>query len=212
MHCLIVEDHPVTALGLGLIIKNNFPGWKSITAATVHEAIKCLQTSTHPPIDLMLLDLILPDENGTALLAYLQQEPSMLSVSTIIISSIGDKATMNLCKEYGARGYVPKSKGANQIILALKIVSSGGEYFFDEDETAFSSSNNRLKLSERQKDIVELVLAGYSNKKIAIALDLSEGTVKNYMFHLMRLMDVKSRLEMAMRIREKGYRPRDVAR
>ena len=61
-----------------------------------------------------------------------------------------------------------------------------------------------IKLNSRQRDVVRLVLEGYSNKKIANTLNLSYGTVKNYMFNLMRLLSVNSRLEMAIKFREQG--------
>ncbi|MET0267707.1 MAG: helix-turn-helix transcriptional regulator, partial [Duganella sp.] len=62
-----------------------------------------------------------------------------------------------------------------------------------------------LRFTPRQRDILDLLLIGYSNKQIACALNLSCGTVKNYMFELMRITAVSSRLEMAMKIRDSGY-------
>jgi DNA-binding NarL/FixJ family response regulator len=61
-----------------------------------------------------------------------------------------------------------------------------------------------IRLTSRQRDVAKLVLAGYSNKKISYTLNLSYGTIKNYMFSLMRLLSVNSRLEMVLRIQEQG--------
>ncbi len=214
MHCLILDAHPVTQLGLSLIIEVNFPDWKITTATTVQKAIQTINEKEsrkeNQAVDLFILDVALGEQDGIAFLAYLRAHASAQPISSLVISSFRDQKTISLCRGHGARGYVSKDEGPALIIQAIRTVASGEEYFPNcgviPAHNCPADPASSLKLTTRQRDIVDLVLAGYSNKKIAQALNLSYGTVKNYMFDLMRLLAVNSRLEMATKIRESRYR------
>ncbi|HVK94113.1 MAG TPA: response regulator transcription factor [Noviherbaspirillum sp.] len=214
MHCLIVDDHPVTLLGLNLIVKNHFPEWTVTTATTIQEAM----TSIHAPgqpVDVLLMDLMLNDQNGMTLLMHIQQANLQHPLVSIVVSGSGDAKTIELCKSFGASGFVTKNDAPTVVAQAIRDVISGREYFpvhkQTPSEVRINNFGGSVKLTERQRDIIDLVLAGYSNKKIADTLNISCGTVKNYMFDLMRLFSVQSRLELAIKIQSSNYQSRSAA-
>jgi len=209
MHCLIVDDHPVTLFGIRWLIKTNFPDWKISIAMSIHEANECINATNGHAIDMVLLDLLLEDENGVTFISKLRQNSSTRGIATIVISGIDDEDTIALCKKLGARGYVPKSSGMNQILRVVQAVSVGDEYFYRCDgDKACVSQSNLPTLTSRQHDLLDLLLEGHSNKTIADMLNLRYGTVKNYMFDLMRLLSVRSRLELVAKVRGSGYQIR----
>jgi DNA-binding NarL/FixJ family response regulator len=208
MHCLIVEDHPVTLLGLKLTVKNHFPEFTISTAASPTEAMTCLAAAQ---VDVVLLDLIFEDQNGMTLLAQLQQLRVHTFPRTIVISGSSDAKTIEACKAHGAHGFVAKNTEPGMIAHVIRAVVEGDICFpasANMEERLTDGAGNCIRLTERQRDILDLVLAGYSNKKIAGTLNIGYGTVKNYMFDLMRLFSVKSRLELALKIQSINYKCR----
>lgn len=212
MHCLIVDDHPIALLGLSLVVKDHFPEWRVSTATTVQDAISTFQSASREPIGLAIVDWVVNDQNGFTFLEYLQQCSYSSQTYSIVVSDAKSPDIVALCKAHGANGFISKRTAQTVIAQAIKLVSSGKDYFAQCDKASSPVSLRReggeVKLTERQKDVLDLVLAGYSNKKIANTLNISYGTAKNYMFDLMRLISANSRLELAMKIRESNYQPR----
>lgn len=196
LRCLIIEDHPITLLGLRQLIERNFPSSEIVTAETVHEASKILEQASENPFTLAIVEIMLVGYIGKSALLYLKKMLSTASIPYLVFSSINDRQTMDLCKEFGAHGYVSKRTPESLIAHAISTICNGGK-FFNMDSAVDAKSETSLKLTSRQRDVLDLVIAGYSNKKIAGTLELSYGTVKNYMFDLMRLLNVNSRLELA---------------
>ncbi len=201
MRCLIVEDHPVTLLGLQLVMQHNFPESEVVSAPTVRQANELLDRAGGKAIDIVILEIMLVGHTGVSALMHLKHALLPNDTPCMIFSSVNNHRTINLCKELGAHGYVSKNTPEALIIHAIKTICAGGRCFYTEDSKSSDMLDcDMTKLSARQKDVLELVLAGYSNKKIANTLKLSYGTVKNYMFNLMRLLNVNSRLELAVKL------------
>jgi two-component system nitrate/nitrite response regulator NarL len=212
MRCLIA-DNSISLTGLASIISSNFPDWEILLARTVNEAIDCMRVTEDALISLVLVDLIKQDQGAFRLLEYISKrigkQGPFPPISTIVISEADDRNTIASCKARGAQGFVSKSGDIANLVLAVRTVISGYQFFPDDEAHTDGFHMLRLpRMTERQQDLLDLVLAGYSNKQIAATLGLSYGTVKNYMYDLMRLMGVVSRLEMALKSREDGYVPR----
>lgn len=163
MRCLIVDDHPVTLLGFRLVIEHYFPGWTVSAVSTGNEAIRHLDPS-QPKLDILLVDLILGDQCGTTVLAHAARLSAEIRPISAVISSAADREAVALCKAHGARGLVPKAANPASMMQAISVLASGGEYFPafepDDGEVRFGDGNQCIKLTERQRDIVDLVLAG----------------------------------------------------
>jgi len=208
MRCLVIEDHPVILFALNLIIKNNFPEFEVLTAAAYPQAIEYLCTKEKCPIDLVILGLTLSDENTLIFLKCLPAFSPLSSRVVLAFSHVVDQRTLNLCKTFDIQACIPKSTPISLIVHAIKVVISGGTYYdMGMQKAPDMMLTGIAKLTCRQKDVLNLVMAGYSNKKVASTLNLSYGTVKNYMFDLMRILRVRSRLELAVALRKSGYQP-----
>ncbi|KQQ40273.1 hypothetical protein ASF61_05715 [Duganella sp. Leaf126] len=197
MICLIVDHHPVISSGLAQMVRASFADWQVDIVHTVAGAIA--QADAAPP-DLVLLSLLMPDNSGLALLGHLRQHHPR--VSRIVIADAPDAETARLCERLGAHGFISRAHAFTAIPTAIRAVCARQKYFETGHDAGLPAP---LRLTPRQRDIVDLLLIGYSNKQIATTLNLSSGTVKNYIFDLMRMISVSSRLEMALKIRDSGY-------
>jgi two-component system nitrate/nitrite response regulator NarL len=206
MNCLIVDIDSLSIFALGKIVETNFPDWNIFSAKTIQDAIHYTSTTL---IDVILLDIELGVESGLTLLAYLQKNTGSNPSQCIVVSNVDAPEKIELCKALGARGYVPKKDACHLIFPVIKQAISNTDKSSEQRNTSTPEAlNDSIRLTHRQRDIIDLLLKGYSNKMIAHALNLSYGTVKNYMFDLMRLTAVNSRLEMAMKLQRSGYTPR----
>jgi DNA-binding NarL/FixJ family response regulator len=98
---------------------------------------------------------------------------------------------------YGAKGYLPKTSTPDDIIFTLTKVYQGGNYTPD-----WFSSSNKIKISERKREILMLVYKNKSNKEIASKLKISEGTVKQHLYTVFKQLKVKNRKEAAYYVKE----------
>lgn len=205
MHCLIVEDQPVTLFGLEVLITKEFPGWSLSSATTCNDAIKLIDGLDGERVDLALIDTFSNDD-GLSLIEYLRKAEAGKHSTCIAMSRNAGPDFASRCKEVGATACVSKADSLADILRVIVAVMP-------------ARGRDAVRLTARQKDVVQLVMEGHSNKRIANALNLSYGTVKNYMFDLMRIFAVTSRLELAMRCKEdsillhrhKGITPRKLA-
>lgn len=197
---LIVEHHPVIASGLAQMVQAGFPDGQVELADTVATAIA--RVDARRP-DVVLLSLLMPDNSGLALLGHIQQHHPR--TASIVMTDTPDRETARLCERLGAHGYISRAHAFTSMTKALRTVCAHQKYFEQPYLDDIEDRTGALRFTPRQRDIVDLLLIGYSNKQIACTLNLSCGTVKNYIFDLMRMISVSSRLEMAMKIKESGY-------
>lgn len=212
MRCLIIDDHPFMSAGVSALLNIDFPECVITTVTTVGAALDHIKMDNNKLTYLILLDLVLPDANGIEVLKYLQNSAEKHEHLCIVISGVHDQETVALCKRLGARGYISKTEDLNLLSIAIRTVYEGGEYFSvgQANSTLGNFLDNTSQLSNRQRDVLDLVIAGYSNKKISEVLPLTYGTIKNYIRDLMAVFSVKSRLELATNARISGYVPKSV--
>src|SRR5471030_476245 len=162
MHCLIIDEHPITLLGLRLLIKSNFPEWSVSTTVSIEQARVRFDVIKIQPISLILLGLISRSDDKISFLSNLRQDPLTESILSVVISCPADDNDIAEYKRCGAKGHVPKSEDTAEIIRAVKIICSGGEYFSTGNLNKPSNLLNcSANLTSRQMDLVELLFAGY---------------------------------------------------
>ena len=124
MKILVVDDHALIREALTSVLKELKPD------ATVFEASDCRQAmglvEAHPDLNLILLDLTLPDRDGYSVLAELRE--SHPAVPVVVLSALQDRANVVKALDLGAQGYIPKSANRDVMRSALQLVFAGGIY------------------------------------------------------------------------------------
>lgn len=162
---------------------------------------------------LVLLDLGLPGCSGIDALTRLQAVVPGLRV--VVISATEDPATVEAAIKAGAAGYIPKTTVPPQMIAALKLVVSGGVYLPTQVMKPGPAPQPRAKkemtladlgLTERQADVLRLLLKGHAYRDVARQLKIAESTVKQHCHALYRTLGVNSRTEAFIALARKGIK------
>lgn len=187
---LVTDDHALIRMGLVRLVNRILPEAAVLEARTRLETLQTL--SRHPDIDLLLLDLGLPDAHGLRVLEEVFAVRPQLPV--VVVSAQEDARLARRALGVGAMGYVPKSADPAVTENALRLIISGGRYLpsfaFSEGDSAKPAPAG---LTERQRDVLALMCKGLSNKQIANELGLTEATVKGHLTTVFRVLKVNSR-------------------
>lgn len=220
MRVLIADDHTLVRRGLHLLLSKLYPEAEVLEAADAPSALDKALAAPH--LDLVLCDLAMPGmEQFKGLQALCRALPG---VPVVILSAISSTDDIVRAIELGARGYVLKSASDDTFRHALSLVLSGEVYlpseaFLDRQHrwigtrgpaaAAFAASNPLSTLTERQRDVLTLMMAGQSNKEIARNLGLLESTVKAHVKIVLSKLDAANRTQAAMIAAELGWPPPD---
>ncbi|SEO84954.1 two component transcriptional regulator, LuxR family [Rhodospirillales bacterium URHD0017] len=207
MKILVVDDHVLIREALRGLFKELRP------EATVLEAPDAARTmqllAEQPDIALVLLDLSLPDRDGLALLAEVHGRHPGIPV--VVLSGFADRANVVRALDHGALGFIPKSAGREVMTSALSLVFSGGVYIPPEilgpgpNAGRAKATPGDLGLTERQVDVLALMMQGKSNKAICRRLDLAEPTVKNHVTAILKALGVSNRTEAVLAVSARGW-------
>jgi DNA-binding NarL/FixJ family response regulator len=212
MTVLIVDDHPLFREGLREVLRGL--GEDSRIVAE-NDAEAALETAKTLDLDLVLIDLTLPGMNGIEALERFGQEAP--GVPVVIISAHEDTDEVRRALALGALGYIPKSTPPSVLLDALRLVLGGGIYvpplllreirhvrptYEGRSESGEPPASDRL--TERQIEVLTLLVQGKSNKLIARELKLSDKTVKGHVTAIFRALDVVNRTQAAMEARRRG--------
>ena len=178
MNILIVDDHAIVRAGLRRLLKGLFEG-EVLEAATGREALALARATS---LDLVLLDMNLPELGGLELLSRLRTVAPNLPV--LVLSMHAEPLYVTRAMEAGGRGYVSKNIAPDELVKAIKQVAAGGRYV--ESELAQSlvlspapATEPLEQLTPRDLEIVRLLARGRSLSEIADALGLGYKTIAN---------------------------------
>ena len=201
MKFLIIDDHAVVRDGIAAVVRQVAPDATILQAPTSDAALGIARGQ--PDIDLVLLDLILPDaSNLSALEAFSDRHPQM---PVVILSSSENPEDVRQALALGAVGYVAKSAASATLVAALRLVLAGEIYvpaFMAQVDVAPMAPI--AGLTARQVDVLRLVSAGVGNKEIAHRLMISEKTVKAHLTTIFRALGVSDRQQAAKAFRSRG--------
>jgi DNA-binding NarL/FixJ family response regulator len=216
---LAVDDHALIREALRGVLK------ELKSDATVLEASSCSQAmqviAEHPDLELILLDLNLPDRDGFSVLTELGERYPEISV--VVLSAQQDRGSVVRALDLGALGFIPKSGQREVMVSALQLVFAGGIYIPPEilarDEPSARQRDEKqpatnrpsvspadLRLTERQVDVLSLMMQGKSNKAICRVLNLAEPTVKNHVTAILKALEVSNRTEAVIAVGELGWK------
>jgi DNA-binding NarL/FixJ family response regulator len=210
MKFLVVDDHALVREALSRVLLSLVPG------ASVHEAadptVAFNEIEREPDLDLVLLDLALPGMHGLNALKRLRSKHP--SIAVVIVSASVDRDSVRQALEAGATGYIPKSSSNEVLKSALQLVLAGGIYIPPEfvgrgTEPAAAPLTGRTSpadvgLTERQAQILALLMRGEANKVICRELDIAESTVKNQITVILKALNVTSRTQAVLEVARLG--------
>jgi DNA-binding NarL/FixJ family response regulator len=196
----ITDDHKLVVGGISLLIKESDAAVVSGTSYSIRECRKALAFQVP---DILLLDLELPDGDGIDFCAeILGRYPSL---KVLILTSHEEYSAIRRAMANGAAGYLLKSDLAEELIIGIETVMNGQSFISFEIEKKVKKIEKRpVWLTRRERQVLEGVAQGCTNKEIAGRLGLSIETVKSYHKSLNQKMDVSSPTELVKKAIETG--------
>ena len=192
MRLLLADDHGLFRDSMAVWLKQLDEKLTIDFADSLHSVEKNLPQNNY---DLVMIDLGMPGMQGAV---SIKQICSQLNDTPLLVVSADENPqTIRSCVDAGAAGYVTKSSPGDTILLAAKQVLSGARYL-----TVNIDKTNKIDLSEKQKQILAYLAEGLSNKDIADKMCLSQGTIKQYVTKLLRLLEVDNRMQAGLKARD----------
>jgi DNA-binding NarL/FixJ family response regulator len=189
----IVDDHPVLREGTAALLAAQTGLVISGTASSVDEAASLVATTE---VDVVLLDIRLGSDSG---LRWLADAPSDARPAVVVLTSYDYPQYADAALRLGAAGFVLKTAPIAELIDAIRRAAAGGMAF------ARRPGDGVIKLSEREHEVVTLVVEGLSNDEIAARLGIGAKTVESHLRRLFDRFDIASRTELATRALREGW-------
>lgn len=196
---LVVDDHHLVRLAVKTLLADE-PDLEIVAEAdSLKQAANAIR-SVDP--DVILLDVHLPDGDGLELCRV----ASAGGIKVLILTAYAGEELIVEAMQAGASGYVLKQDRAEEIVTALRTVGKGGAHFSGAATpqmmamiaTGGVREDPLAHLTDRERELLDLLGEGLSNRQIADRLYLGERTVKNYVSRLLRKLDLDRRAEAAV--------------
>jgi len=211
---LLIDDHPLLRQGIKQLIEMEDDMQVDGEASNGPDGIR--KAAEIEP-DLILLDLNMPEMSGVEVLKQLREQGTAARIIIFTVSDHEDDVVAAL--RAGADGYLLKDMEPEDMIAELKQAATGKMVISDRlttllaqalrsQQPASSSQPDYNSLTPREKDILRLIAEGLSNKMIGRRLDISDGTVKVHVKHLLKKLNLRSRVEVAVWAVEEGLHKR----
>jgi len=187
---LMIDDHPIVRLGLGAFLALQEDIEVVGTAAGGVEALSILERI---PVDIILVDLRMPGFSGIETLQKIREIAP--HARSIVLSSFEYNEEIYAAMKAGAQGYVHKEASAEAIMEAIRAVHRGKQTFPRRISDRLSDHEMTAGLSMRERQVLELVAKGLTNKEVAGTLGLSQFTVRNHLQRITEKLDASDRTE-----------------
>jgi DNA-binding NarL/FixJ family response regulator len=203
----IVDDHVIVRKGI-LMFLNTEPSIEIVGEA--EDGQHAIQRACSLKPDVILMDLVMPQGSGIEAIAQLKQ--CLPEVKIIVLTTFNDDERVNAAIEAGADGYLLKDADGEALLRAIRAVLKGemplhpsvAAHFVKNLTKTHSANGNDYNLTEREKETLQLLTKGMTNKAIAKTLKLSEGTIKIHVSNILSKLNVTSRTEAAMVAIQRG--------
>lgn len=196
---MLVDDHAVVRNGVRLMLGTTPDIDVTGEAPTAKEALSLLQKQD---FDVALVDIALPGRNGLELLKMLRAERPRLAV--LMLSMYAEELYALRALKHGAAGYLTKDSPAASLIAAVRKAYAGGKYISATfvDQLAANVSGVRVckqgheSLTDRELEVLKLIVKGKSLASIAVSLHLSASTITTYRARICKKLDIGSNAEL----------------
>ena len=197
------EDHPIVQNSLISTFRNqpdlNLVFFAS-TKADLYDKIQ-----KHSNLDVIIIDLLANDVQGLEVYEYLNKNYSQISV--ISFTSLSSPILIENILCAGAKGYVSKNQDVEDLLEAIRKVSKGEIYLPDDYSFLFEkhTTNTSISLTEREKEIIQLIIMEFTTFDIAKELQLSVNTVENHRKNIFHKFNVKNVAGMVREASKLGF-------
>jgi DNA-binding NarL/FixJ family response regulator len=206
LRLLIADDHEVVRCGL----KNLLADTEIKVIAAVATAEAAVKFALENDIDVVLMDVRLPDSDGLTTLGRIKLDKPDLPI--VLMSNFDNPTYIARAIALGASGYLLKGCTRDELIHAIEAAAAGESLFSREDLRRVSgalatprlTADVEVALTRRESDVLKQLALGSTNKEIAIALKISYETVKEHVQHILRKLGVDDRTQAAVWAVRKG--------
>ena len=202
---LLVDDHPLFRAGVQTLL-DSVPDVELVAVAADGEGAVREATLNRP--DVVLMDLTMPGMGG--LEATRRIVHACPGSAVLVLSMLDDDESVLAAMRAGARGYVPKGAGQEELLAAIRAVATGGAVFGAGVAARILAGLDRSPapafpgLTERESEVLSLMAEGLDNRRIAERLQVSAKTVANHVSHVLTKLQARDRVEAVLRAREGG--------
>lgn len=198
MQVIMFDRQSIFIHGMKISLQQHIPG---ISIQSVGQAEELWQKIESAPDALVMLDSGLDAEFCREVLQ--RTAPQFPEVKIIITAMDGSQKWLHEVMQFNVQAVVPRDSDAETFVLALNAVARGMMFLPGDWLNSTELESRDIKaLSARQREILQMLAAGESNKQIGRALNISTGTVKAHLESLYRRLDVKNRTQAAMMLNE----------
>jgi len=205
---LLVDDHPVFLFGMRTLISAE-PDLNVVGEAM--SGIEALQKIAAQPVDVVIMDIKLPDMNGVEVTRTISQQHPETRI--LVLTMLDDNTVFNALKA-GANGYILKGTGGEETLRAIRSVAAGEAIFSPTIAQRVLQYFNKPsaaqafpELTEREREILDLLAQGLTNSAIAERLSLSVKTVRNRVSEIFAKLHVSDRAEAIIKARDAFGKP-----
>jgi DNA-binding NarL/FixJ family response regulator len=203
---LIVDDHAVFRAGLKLLVDAEEDLETAGEAGNARDAIFQARSTTP---DVVLMDVVMPDQSGLDVLPQLLHEHPEMKV--LILSMQDDPQYVKQAFSAGASGYILKEAADTEVVAAIRDVAAGNSYVHPAlgarlvaAETEAARRAEEDPLSEREREVLRLLALGHTNQEISSQLYISVRTAETHRAHIMQKLRLTSRAELVRYALEQG--------
>lgn len=196
---LIAEDHAVVRQGLAAIIKDETDMTVVAQAMDGQQAVDLYQQ--HQP-DVVLMDLKMPRLEGVAAITQIRAVSPTAAI--IILTTYDGDEDIYRGLQAGARGYLLKDATAEELLEAIRSVHRGQKYIPPQVALKLAERINITELTDRELEVLRLLVIGKSNAEIGAALSISERTVKFHINNIFTKLGVSDRIQAVIHALKRG--------
>jgi DNA-binding NarL/FixJ family response regulator len=201
LRILVADDHEVVRQGLRALLESQ-PGWQVVAeAANGRQAVELARR--HKP-DIVILDISMPELNGLEATSLILQEAPRSQV--LILTVHESERVVREVLAAGARGYLMKSDAGRELVLAVEALGQRRPYFTSQvaemmlegylQPGAPAPDDDGLRLTSREREIVQLLAEGKTNKEVASILNISVKTAETHRTNIMNKLRLHSLSEL----------------
>jgi len=188
---VLADDHKILLESLNFVLKKQ-PDIEVVS--TVSNGAELMNVLARTAVDVVLMDIQMPELDGFQ--AAVGIRTRFPQVKILVLSMHNDRSYIERMYELGAAGYLLKTADIDEIIEAIQKVAQGESYFNSEVVLSFKNRSSNysmeLKLTRRERQVIELIAKENSNVQIAQILNLSVGTINSYRKNLLKKLNVKN--------------------